>query len=380
MDTRTLGHTGRYLKLFSALLLALGTLGLAASSSAASTRAHLHPQAKKPVVLHGHTCTVLATTRHPRATGRAGAVVCGISGNDTLTAVGPGMVFLIAGPLAKATRSHVPSARAAAPGNDTLIASNDPGAEDVLIGGSGNDTFETGSEGHYVVVTGSGTDTIDCTSTAEITISGDTQGDQENDCQGQNVEDTTTQWEGTIASLPDATHMDVNWTEQEGADAWRAANGNPNPVNFDISNATNENNDHCPLAVGDGVEVSADLPSSGTTLIAVTIDSEQGHSNCQGDSDVAGTVDSVNGNTSAGACGTAGATGTFTMKDEEGATVTVAVTSSTTFEDPADPTPSFADVCVGAQVHAAGTLSSGTLTASIVSVQSSGNGGSGNGQ
>jgi hypothetical protein len=357
----------RCLKPLAASFLVAASVGLATQAASAHVRAH----AKKPVVLHGHVCTVLATKKHPIATGSAGAVVCGISGNDTLRAVGPGMVFLIAGPLTKThATSRVMAARpmAVTSGNDILIASDDPGAQDILIGGSGNDTFEAGSAGDDVIVAGSGTDTIDCTSTATITVSGDDQGDQENDCSGPNVEATTTEWQGTIASIPSATTISVQWSEQDGADAWLAANGNPNPVTFDISNATNENNDSCPLSVGDGVAVSADLPTSGTTLVATTIDSEQGDSNCQGDSQVDGTVDSVNGTSTAGTCGTAGATGAFTMTDQEGGTLTVDVTSTTTFDDP-----SFADVCVGVDVEVTGTLSSGTLTATNVSVQGSQN-------
>ncbi len=81
-----------------------------------------------------------------------------------------------------------------------------------------------------------------------------------------------------------------------------------------------------------------------------------------------GVVTSVNGVSTDGTCGVSGAIGTFTLVGKRLSIVTVDVTTTTTFKDPADPTPSFADVCVGGHVKAFGMFSSGTLTAASVSV------------
>ena len=85
-----------------------------------------------------------------------------------------------------------------------------------------------------------------------------------------------------------------------------------------------------------------------------------------------GTVASVNGVATAGTCGSSGAVTAdvpFTFAGHgRGGTVTVEVTSSTTFTDPAVTTPSFADVCVGGHVKVQGTFAAGTLTAAAVAV------------
>ena len=63
----------------------------------------------------------------------------------------------------------------------------------------------------------------------------------------------------------------------------------------------------------------------------------------------------------------AGSTGTFTVVGGTRHVITtVDVTTTTTFKDSADATPSFLDVCVGSQIGALGALSSGTLTATSV--------------
>ena len=93
-----------------------------------------------------------------------------------------------------------------------------------------------------------------------------------------------------------------------------------------------------------------------------------------------GVVTSVNGVPTAGTCGVSGATGSFTLVGRHQVILTVDVTSTTTFTDSADPTPSFLDVCVGSQVKALGALASGALTATSVTVVppgKAGNGGTG---
>ena len=84
-----------------------------------------------------------------------------------------------------------------------------------------------------------------------------------------------------------------------------------------------------------------------------------------------GIVTSVNGVATTGTCGTATATGNFTLVGMRRAIVTVDVTPATTFTDPAvvSPSlPSFADVCVGSYVKTLGTVASGVLTAASVAI------------
>ena len=210
-------------------------------------------------------------------------MVCGLKGNDTLTAVGPGTVYLIAGR-----------------GRDKLIASSDPNAHDVLIGGTGRDTIVTGTGGDDIVDEGSGNDTIDCGSTGTVTVvddnsQSDSQGDDNQgddnsqgdgsqgdnqDCGGDgNVQSATLDFEGTITALPTATTMTVQWSDvSDGAQAWLDSQtpADPNPVTFDISTATVEVDGGGSLAVGDDVEVAANPPSSGTTPVAVDVQAEAG--------------------------------------------------------------------------------------------------------
>jgi collagen type VII alpha len=76
---------------------------------------------------------------------------------------------------------------------------------------------------------------------------------------------------------------------------------------------------------------------------------------------VAGKVATVGGSGAAGTCGAAGGTGSFTLmtfEDAHGTTVTVDVTSSTTFTGPGKSSASFGNVCVGGDVFVLGTSSS----------------------
>ena len=58
----------------------------------------------------------------------------------------------------------------------------------------------------------------------------------------------------------------------------------------------------------------------------------------------------------------------FTVKAKDGTTVTVDVTSSTTYKDPKVTSPSFADVSTGEMVMVQGTMASGVVTATSVSI------------
>jgi hypothetical protein len=79
-----------------------------------------------------------------------------------------------------------------------------------------------------------------------------------------------------------------------------------------------------------------------------------------------GVVASVNSVTTAGTCGTAGAAGTFALTAMKGRTFTVNVTASTAFVAKGVTGPSFANVCVGAQVGAAGAVTGTTVAATMV--------------
>lgn len=255
--------------------LVVGTAGMAGVAAAAAPHA---AHAKKPVVLQGHTCTVIATKKHPNVVGHAGDVVCGISGNDILRASGPGRVFLVAGPRKRST-PHRAGAMGTAGGNDTLIASPDPGAQDILIGGSGADTLETGGAGDDVVEAGSGSETIDCSSSGTITITGAGQQDQEDGCQGANVESASLQFEGTVTALdsasPPATLTMTVTDPGDGTAAWLAANPACGPttlvVDLATAPATIEVDGGGPLVAGADVEVEANAPVSGCSPVAVSV-------------------------------------------------------------------------------------------------------------
>jgi hypothetical protein len=98
---------------------------------------------------------------------------------------------------------------------------------------------------------------------------------------------------------------------------------------------------------------------------------------------VAGKVTAVGGSSAARTCGTAGGTGSFTLttfENARGATVTVDVTSSTTFTEPGESSASFGNVCVGADVFVLGTSSSGDGTSGTSGTTgSTGTSGTGNG-
>jgi hypothetical protein len=81
-----------------------------------------------------------------------------------------------------------------------------------------------------------------------------------------------------------------------------------------------------------------------------------------------GPVSSVNGDATAGACGTAGATGSFVVTGWKSTVTTVDVTSTTTFAGSLDAPPTFANVCVGKLVGAVGAVSGDTVTAAKVFV------------
>jgi len=80
---------------------------------------------------------------------------------------------------------------------------------------------------------------------------------------------------------------------------------------------------------------------------------------------VFGMVLSVNGSTAAGACGTSGGTGTFTIIKRNASRTIVDVTSNTKFRPKGQ---SFANVCVNGMVGAAGNVSGTDLVADVVRI------------
>lgn len=236
-----------------ATLSVAGAVGLGAPSAHAKTSGP-----KKAVVMHGHTCTVVATKRHRKVVGHAGAVVCGLSGNDVLRAVGPGAVILIAGP-----------------GKDRLIASSNPNSQDTLIGGTGDDTFDAGSGGDDVIEAGSGSDSVDCGSGgAQVTVVGVSQNDSENeDCQSSNVDNATLEFHGTINTTDGSTTMNVTYNDvNDAAQAWLLANGNPTSVDISLVGATIETDGGGALVAGDDVEVAVN--ANGSSLTAVDVQAQ----------------------------------------------------------------------------------------------------------
>jgi len=239
----------------AAALALMGTVGLGATSAHASTAA----KTKKPLVMHGFKCTVIATKHHRSVVGHAGDVVCGAKGNDVLRASGPGTVILIAGP-----------------GKDTLIGSSDPSAQDTLIGGTGSDTLEAGTGGSDQITAGTGSDTIDCgtSTTTQVTVTGADSGDTESpDCSNSNVTSADLEFQGTVNTTDGTTTMNITPTDtNDAAQAWLSANGSPTSVDISLAGASIEVDGGGSIAVGDQVEVSANV--AGSSLVAVDVQAQ----------------------------------------------------------------------------------------------------------
>ena len=233
--------------------------------------------------MDGYKCTVVATSKHRHATGHAGAVVCGVSGNDVLKAAGPGRVVLIAGP-----------------GKDKLVASRALRSQDTLIGGSGPDTMVTGTGGDDVVDTGSGDDTINCPSTggnggggggtgntgtgpdesrvhmtpSTLTVVGFDSGDSENsDCSGDSQDSAQLEFQGTVNSTDGSTTMNITIEDNnDAAQAWLDANSSPTAVDISLVGASVEVANGGTLVQGDDVEVAAN--ANGSSLTAVDVQAQ----------------------------------------------------------------------------------------------------------
>jgi hypothetical protein len=307
-------RAGRNVRAAIAVGLTIGSLGAITSIASSSVGA------SRVVTRDGFKCTKVGNGVHHRLVGRAGQVVCALGGNDTLIAVGPGRVVLIAGS-----------------GRDTLIASSNRHSHDILIGGTARDRFQGGAgwdnlQGGSAAnqfLAGRGTDQLlsggtasnsyDCSSgsggTVTVVEDQNAQGSQDDDCQGEDVQTATQEWTGTVTSTDGKTTMTITWSDaNDAAQSWLSSNANPKSVTFDISSAIIERDGGGPVQVGDGVEVSSNPPTTGTTLVAVAVqagsgdDNNQGDDNqgdnCQGNAD-----DQGNAAAPAGASGPSGPTG-----------------------------------------------------------------------
>jgi hypothetical protein len=115
------------------------------------------------------------------------------------------------------------------------------------------------------------------------------------------------------------------------------------------------------VCVGDKVRVAGPISPAGVVAASqvTVIPTPPEH--------VAGTVTTVDGSSSVGACGVRGTSGSFTVPSH-GALFTVDVTTSTTFKERGVGSASFSDVCVGAKVRAVGPISPESNTVAALGV------------
>jgi len=261
-------------KIFTLPVLAL-TLASMSVPLAGATTAH----GSKPKVVHadGYTCTVVGTPGADKLTGKAGDVVCGLGGNDQLTASGPGLIVLIGGA-----------------GNDKLTASTSQSANDVLLGDSGNDVLIGGAgiddldggSGQNTDTSGTATTTVDeesgattlaCASAAGTVVEvGTSSDDHHGVCKVAKTSVYAAQafLAGKISAVT-ATTIDVTTTSvSSGAVAWLAANGNPATVTINVASAKIAREGGGALQVGDRVRAGVNLPVSGTTLSGLFVRAE----------------------------------------------------------------------------------------------------------
>ena len=258
----------RRIQQLSTIVVLTGLLAAGSAAGAATSRSS-HPKAVRAA---GYTCTVVGTPKADKLVGHAGDVVCGLGGNDTLTATGSGTVVLIAGT-----------------GNVTIVASKTRGANDIIIGGkghdavvggAGNDTVNVG-QGTTTVAAGTATTTVDESNGSSslscaapggtVVIVGAGADDHEGNCSNDTVVQAGLRLSGTVTAVG-ATTIDVAYSHvSDAAVSWLAANGNPTTVTVDVSSATVVRDGGGSIAVGDTVRVAANAPASGTTLTGVYV-------------------------------------------------------------------------------------------------------------
>lgn len=113
------------------------------------------------------------------------------------------------------------------------------------------------------------------------------------------------------------------------------------------------------LCVGDGARAAGTTAGTTVTAAKVWFSPPQG----------SGSVESVNGDSTAGFCGSSGATGSFTGGSKRGTSWTADVTGTTIFTEHNSGSVSFANVCVGGWVTASGTRAGTTVSAGLVVIR-----------
>jgi hypothetical protein len=261
---RTKARTWRSLTVGAAALGIVSAFGFGASAQAAAPtmpRSAVH--VKQTTVRDGYRCTVVSSAHHHQLVGRAGAVVCALSGNNTLTAAGPGQVVLIAGP-----------------GRDTLRASSSPNSNDILLGGRGKTSIFAGTRGTDIINTGWGSDWINCSNgSAHVTVVGVGSDDSENhDCHRRGVDDTSQYYHATVTALAsDGSTMTVSVSDaSDGAQAWLATQSpacDLTNLTFDLitAPASIHVDGGGTLVVGDDVGIGANAGTLNCEPVAVNV-------------------------------------------------------------------------------------------------------------
>ena len=235
----------------------------ASAQAAAPTTQRGAVHVKRTTVRDGYHCTVVSSARHHKLVGRAGTVVCALSGNNTLIAAGPGQVVLIAGP-----------------GHDTLRASSSADSHDILLGGRGKSSIFAGTRGTDIIDTGWGSDWINCgTGGAQVTVVGIGSGDSENhDCHRRGVDDTSQYYHATVTALAtDGSTMTVSVSDaSDGAQAWLATQSpacDLTNLTFDLTTApaSIHVDGGGKLAVGDDLGIGANAGTLNCEPVAVNV-------------------------------------------------------------------------------------------------------------
>ncbi len=238
------------------------SLGASAQASApASKHGAVHP--KPTIVRDGYRCTVVSSAKHHNLVGKAGSVVCALSGNNTLTASGSGEVVLIAGP-----------------GTDTLRASSSSNSNDVLLGGRGKAHLYAGSHGRDTLSAGSGADWFNCgNGGSQVTVVGVGSHDNENgDCHRHGVDNSSQHYHGTVTALAsDNSTVSVSVSfASNGAQAWLATQSptcDLTNLTFDLTTtpATIHVQGGGALAVGDDIGIEANAGTMNCEPVAVNV-------------------------------------------------------------------------------------------------------------
>lgn len=221
--------------------------------------------------IDGYHCTVASSVKGATLVGSSGAVVCSLGANQVLIAKGAGTVVLLS--VSKNTTFRGSTAAGA---HDVMIGSS---SGSHFVGGAGSNLIRTGKGANsilagtartFVHATG-GSSSVTCTSTAPLTVVG-SGAKLSHSCARVHVENGAMDLVGTVTAVG-TNSLTVQYTEADAAAvAWLAANGNPTVVSFDTSTATIHRDGGGAVQVGDSVNIAANAPTSGTTLVAVDVE------------------------------------------------------------------------------------------------------------